>query len=237
MSSIQVHVKSPKITFEKQSKSISWSVSKKFIFLKRPKNQFKMLSDMSLPWKVLLNKLLCLGANIKREWQKLLGIASRQNVLSRFEYYFRDQKHKFFSWWLHTLWLRQWRTVSFFEEMSPPVTISHNQTCAKKMNNHSNYGTGVSTSHWLTQLTKHSFPHSFYTSSIYNKAARFFQSPTTVLSGLSTSDKIYLFWLWKIPSESWLSSSSILKLVVVTNLRAFEQSFGASCNYPQPARH
>ena len=48
--------------------------------------------------------------------------------------------------------------------------------------------------HWLIQLTKTSFTSSFYTLSVYIKAAWFSQSPTTVLSGLSTLYQIQ--WLW-----------------------------------------
>ena len=60
---------------------------------------------------------------------------------------------------------------------------------------YSNYGIIVSKPHWLIQLTKTSFILSFYTLSVYIKAAWFSQSPTTVLSGLSTLDQIQLLWL------------------------------------------
>ena len=49
--------------------------------------------------------------------------------------------------------------------------------------------------HWLIQLTKESFAFSLYKLSVYSKATRFSQSPTTVLSGLSTSNQIQSLWL------------------------------------------
>ena len=44
------------------------------------------------------------------------------------------------------------------EETSPPITINHTRTWAKESKNSSIYGINVSTSHWLMQLTKKSFP-------------------------------------------------------------------------------
>ena len=86
------------------------------------------------------------------------------------------------------------RAISFFEEISPPVTIKHTRTWAKKGKSHSSYGLIVWTPHCLIELTKNSLTFSFFTLSFYSKATWFSQSPTTVLSGVSILDQIQ--WLW-----------------------------------------
>ena len=58
----------------------------------------------------------------------------------------------------------------------------------KKGRSYSIYRIIVSTPHWLIQLLRTSFTFSFYTISVYFKTKCF--SPTTGLSGLSTSDQI-----------------------------------------------
>ena len=90
--------------------------------------------------------------------------------------------------------LRKRKAISIFEETSPPITTKHIRTWTKKRRRYSIYGIIVSTPHWLIQLTKTSFTLSFYTLSVYIKATWFSQSPTTVLSSLSTLDQIQ--WLW-----------------------------------------
>ena len=79
-----------------------------------------------------------------------------------------------------------------FGELSRPMTISYTQTCTKKGKKLCIYIVIVSIHHWLTQLTKYSFTFPFYTLSVRSQAIGFSQSPTTVLSNLSTLDKIQL---------------------------------------------
>ena len=77
-------------------------------------------------------------------------------------------------------------------------SANHNQAhpnLNQKCRSYSIYGKVVSTPHWLIQLTKTSFLLSFHTLSVYIKATWFSQSPTTVLSGLSTLDQIQWPWL------------------------------------------
>ena len=82
------------------------------------------------------------------------------------------------------------KTIPIFEEICPPITTKHIRTWTKKSRSYSIYGIIVSTPHRLIQLNKTSFTVSFFTLSVYIKATWFSQSPTTVLSDLSTSDKI-----------------------------------------------
>ena len=88
------------------------------------------------------------------------------------------------------------KNLLHFEEIFPPFTIKHTWawTWTKRGRSYSIYGIFLSTPHWLIQLTKTSLTFSFYTLSVYIKATWFCQSPTTVLSGLSTLHQIQ--WLW-----------------------------------------
>ena len=70
------------------------------------------------------------------------------------------------------------KTIYIFQEVSPPITIKHTRNQAKKGQIYSIDGIIVSTPHWLTQLTKNSFPISFQTLSIYSKAKWSSQRPT-----------------------------------------------------------
>ena len=74
--------------------------------------------------------------------------------------------------------LRKRKTISIFEENSPPISNKLTLTCAMKGKNHSIYGGKVSTPHWLIQLTKISFAFLFYKITVNSKATWFSQSPT-----------------------------------------------------------
>ena len=55
----------------------------------------------------------------------------------------------------------------------------------------------------LTKRTKKSFCFLFYTVSVYSKTTWSSQSPTKLLSGLSTLEQIQWLWLQKISSKKW----------------------------------
>ena len=126
----------------------------------------------------------------------------------RFQNSFQGSKTQSYVVWRrwHTMlrkkdesWLRNWKTISFFAEISPPIAIKHTQTSANKGINHSIYGMIVSNAQWLTQLSGNSFPFSFYTPSVYSKATYFSQSPTRAL----ILDQIQLLWKWQISCKKW----------------------------------
>ena len=102
-----------------------------------------------------------------------------QNLLPRLEYSFWEPKTDNYVVWRRwnalfcrkdESWLRKRKTNSFFGDISPPITINHTRTWAKKSENHSTYVIIMSTSHWLIQILRTSFPVSFYTLSVYSKA-------------------------------------------------------------------
>ena len=84
--------------------------------------------------------------------------------------------------------LRKRKTISDFEEFSPPITSKLIWTGTKKSKVYSIHGKIVSRPHWLIQLSKNSFTLSFYKFSVYIKGTWLSQSSTTVLSGLSILD-------------------------------------------------
>ena len=102
-------------------------------------------------------------------------------------------------------------TQCFADKMSPdykkegPHPFSEKYFCqpqssapnpvSEKGKNHSLYGIGVAIFPWLIQLTKHSFPISFFEQSVYSKKTMVFQSPTTHLSSLSILNQIQLLLL------------------------------------------
>ena len=147
------------------------------------------------------------------------------------------QSHSFFCQ-KDESWLQKWKTNSFFEEFSPPTTINHTQTKAKKgkILPFLAWICRFSIGCWLLQLTRNSVFVSFYTLSVNSKATGFSQSPTTVLSGLSTVDQVQLLWLWKISSKNDKKfpriSSSCLELVVIWMTRLLKEPFSASSGYP-----
>ena len=67
--------------------------------------------------------------------------------------------------------LRKSKTISIFEEISPPVTSKHIRTQNKSGTSYSIYGMIMSTPDWLIRSIKTSFTISFYTLSVYIKAA------------------------------------------------------------------
>ena len=91
---------------------------------------------------------------------------------------------------VHIVWQKRWvattknKTISIFEEVSPPIASKHIQTWTKKDRSYSVYGMIVSTPHLLIQLTKTWFTVSFLTFSVFIKETWFSQTPTTVLSSL-----------------------------------------------------
>ena len=112
--------------------------------------------------------------------------------------------------WRYTLFckkdesrLREGKTISISEELSPPITTKHIRTWTRKGRSYSIYGIIVSTPHWLTQLTKTSFTLPFYTLSVYFKVKWLSQSPTTILSGLSTLDQFQWLWMNKVLCKNW----------------------------------
>ena len=103
-------------------------------------------------------------------------------------------------WW-YTLfckkndsWLQKRTAISFFEQISPPITTKHIRAWTKKSTSFSNYGIIVSTTHWLIESIKTSFTLIFNTLSVYSKAIWSSQPPTALLSDLLTLEQIQ--WLW-----------------------------------------
>ena len=98
--------------------------------------------------------------------------------------------------------LRKRNAFSTFEEIFPPITTKPIRTWTKKVRSYSIIANPVEP-YWLIQLTKTSFALSFNTHSLYMKATWFSQSPTTVLSGVSTLYQIQWLCLYKILYKKW----------------------------------
>ena len=97
-----------------------------------------------------------------------------------------------------------------FLRQSQTSTSKHIRTWTKKGRNYSINGIFVSTPHWLTELTKTTFTIFFYTLSVNIKAKWFSQSPTRVLSGLSTLDQIQWLEMTISSQENPLAAWSLL---------------------------
>ena len=126
---------------------------------------------------------------------------------------FKDPKTDNFVVWRgwHTIlrqkdesWLRKLITISSFDETSPQITKNHTRTWAKSSQKSFHLWCNcVDLPLVLIQLTRISFPISFYVLSVYSKAKWFSQCPTTVLSFFLTLDQIRLLWLQQTSSKKW----------------------------------
>ena len=119
---------------------------------------------------------------------------------------FKDQKSTFMLFGGDGTHCFIWKTSCDYEKEKPSPFLnkflrdsdpstSEPEPKRAEVISYSIYGIIVSTPQWLIQLTKTSITISFYTLSVFIKAAWFSQSPKTVLSVLSTLDQIQ--WLWR----------------------------------------
>ena len=131
-----------------------------FIFKKRCRNQFKMFLEIC-DVQCAQTKSLCTSQPTKLSASTTLRSAKPALTC-----------------WIFESWLRK-KTISTFEEIFGPISLKHTRTWTKNGKKFSIYGIIFSTLHWLTQLTKNSFPFSFYTFSVFSKATWFSLSPMT----------------------------------------------------------
>ena len=108
----------------------------------------------------------CFSVHIWREMMKVVTNVFNAERAATFWFLLLRTKNQSLvvQWWWH-IWLCQkgepcflkWKTISFFQETSAPITIKRTRIWARKGKNLSTYSKILSTLYWQTQLTKLQF--------------------------------------------------------------------------------
>ena len=146
-----------------------------FIFLKRQKNQFKIFRRCFLSWRYC-SRRNCVYVHTWKENDVSCCdcLQYRAYLLVRIFLLKTKNRQLLFGGDGTCCFVKNTRrdyeneSPSASEVFSPPITIRHTRTCAKKGKNYFVYDVIVSTPHWLIQFTKISFPFSFNTISVYS---------------------------------------------------------------------
>ena len=143
---------------QNKQKRFSWCLTKGFVFLKRHKNQLSIrdsIGDAYCLEGFSQKKSVFMSIHVKKMMKAVTHFCNAKGA-GRFWRFFLMTKNRQLCWLAvmgHNVLtknescLRKRKTISFSEDISPPITICHTRTHATKGKYHSDFEIILSTSH------------------------------------------------------------------------------------------